>query len=351
MPQSSRGAARLLAATLRSEARPLAGVLAVLGASMALRLSLPLLLGRFADDALAGRPADTLTRLAVAYVAVALVSEALGLGVVWGSVRLSWRAGNRLRERLAAHALRLEQAWHARHSPGQLIERIDGDVEAMVVFFSGIAIEIAGNVALIAGMLVVATFIDPLSGLILAVTACAGAAVMIRLRVAAVSAREAERQVNAELYGDLEERLGGLEDLRANGAGGYAVYRLHDHSARSWRAARRASLHGDSAHAAAAMVFAVGTAGTLLAGILLQQRGAITVGAVLSLYRYADMLRQPLQRIAEQLKEFQKAMAGARRAANLLATEPRLTDGRLDGSAIPATARGGAAGCRSTSRT
>ncbi len=340
MPQSSRGAARLLAATLRSEARPLAGVLAVLGASMALRLSLPLLLGRFADDALAGRPADTLTRLAVAYVAVALVSEALGLGVVWGSVRLSWRAGNRLRERLAAHALRLEQAWHARHSPGQLIERIDGDVEAMVVFFSGIAIEIAGNVALIAGMLVVATFIDPLSGLILAVTACAGAAVMIRLRVAAVSAREAERQVNAELYGDLEERLGGLEDLRANGAGGYAVYRLHDHSARSWRAARRASLHGDSAHAAAAMVFAVGTAGTLLAGILLQQRGAITVGAVLSLYRYADMLRQPLQRIAEQLKEFQKAMAGARRAANLLATEPRLTDGRLDGSAIPATARG-----------
>ena len=340
MPQSSRGAARLLAATLRSEARPLAGVLAVLGASMVLRLSLPLLLGRFADDALAGESADALVRLAVAYVVVALVSEALGLGVVWGSVRLSWRAGNRLRERLAAHALRLEQAWHGRHSPGQLIERIDGDVEAMVVFFSGIAIEIAGNVALIAGMVIVATVIDPWSGLILAVTACVGAAVMIRLRVAAVGAREAERQVNAELYGDLEERLGGLEDLRANGAGAYAVHRLHHHSARSWRAARRASLHGDSAHAAAAMVFAVGTAGTLLAGILLQQRGVITVGAVLSLYRYADMLRQPLQRIAEQLKEFQKAMAGARRASSLLATEPRITDGPLDGSALPARGHG-----------
>lgn len=344
MPQSSRGAARLLAATLRSEARPLAGVLAVLGASMVLRLSLPLLLGRFADDALAGESADTLVRLALAYVAVALVSEALGLGVVWGSVRLSWRAGNRLRERLAAHALRLEQAWHGRHSPGQLIERIDGDVEAMVVFFSGIAIEIAGNVGLIAGMVIVATVIDPLSGLILGVTAFAGAAVMIRLRLAAVSAREAERQVNAELYGDLEERLGGLEDLRANGAGAYAVHRLHHHSARSWRAARRASLHGDSAHAAAAMVFAAGTAGTLLAGILLQQRGVITVGAVLSLYRYADMLRQPLQRIAEQLKEFQKAMAGARRASNLLATEPRITDGPLDGSALPAIGRGGSRG-------
>ncbi|MGH9114090.1 MAG: ABC transporter ATP-binding protein, partial [Acidimicrobiales bacterium] len=100
-------------------------------------------------------------------------------------------------------------------------------------------------------------------------------------------------------------------------------------------AARRASLHGDRAHAAAAMVVAVGPAGTLLAGILLQQRGAITVGAVLSLYRYADMLREPLQRIAEQLKEFQKAMAGARRAANVLATEPRIVDGPLGGAALP----------------
>ena len=45
------------------------------------------------------------------------------------SARVSWRVGNRLRERLAAHALRLEQAWHGRHSPGQLIERIDGEID------------------------------------------------------------------------------------------------------------------------------------------------------------------------------------------------------------------------------
>ncbi|HEX5946507.1 MAG TPA: ABC transporter ATP-binding protein [Acidimicrobiales bacterium] len=327
-------ATRLLAATLRPEARPMAGILAILGAAMALRLALPLLLGRFADDALAGRPASALTSLALLYVAAALGSAALDLVVVWWSARVSWRAGNRLREQLAAHALRLEQAWHGRHSPGQLIERIDGDVEAMAVFFAGMAVQIAGNVALIAGMLVVATTIDPVTGMVLTVTAVAGAATLIRLRVAAVGAREAEREVNAQLYGDLEERLGGLEDLRANGAGRYAVHRLHSHSARSWRAARRASLIGDGAYAMAAVVFAVGTAGTLAAGIVLQQRGVITVGAVLTLYRYADMLRRPLEQIAEQLKEFQKAMAGARRAARLLATEPAIADGPDDGRAL-----------------
>jgi ATP-binding cassette, subfamily B, bacterial len=150
----------------------------------------------------------------------------------------------------------------------------------------------------------------------------------------AVAAREAEREINAQLYGDLEERLGGLEDIRANGGGDYAVHRLHGHSARWWRAARFASLRGDGAHAMAALVFGLGTAGTLVAGILLQQRGVITVGAVLTLYRYADMLRMPLERIAEQLKEFQKAMAGARRASTMLATEPAIADGPLDGSAL-----------------
>ncbi|MGH9233644.1 MAG: ABC transporter ATP-binding protein, partial [Acidimicrobiales bacterium] len=336
LPHADGRATRLLAATLRPEAGAMAGILAVLGAAMALRLTLPLLLGRFADDALAGETTASLTRLAGLYVAAALGVAVLDVVVVWWSARVSWRTGNRLRERLAAHALRLEQAWHGRHSPGQLIERIDGDVEAMAIFFAGMAVQIVGNAVLIVGMLVVATAIEPLIALVLGVTAVAGAVVMVRLRVSAVAAREAEREANAQLYGDLEERLGGLEDLRANGAGPYAVHRLHHHSARSWSTARRASLRGDGAYAVSAVVFAVGTAATLAAGILLQQRGVITVGAVLTLYRYADMQRRPLEQIAEQLKEFQKAMAGARRASTLLATEPTIADGPGDGSALPA---------------
>src|SRR5262245_1422965 len=184
---------------------------------MVLRLALPVLLGRFADDALAGAGVDHLTRIAIAYTLAALACNGLDLVVVWRSAHVSWRAGNRLREQLAAHALRLEQAWHGRHSPGQLIERIDGDVEAMGRFFAGIAVHLVGNVILVLGMVVVAAVIDPLTGLVLALTAVAGTTVMVKLRMSAVAAREAEREINAQLYGDLEERLGGLEDIRANG--------------------------------------------------------------------------------------------------------------------------------------
>ena len=331
MPLRRRGPeARLLLAMLRPERRWTAAVLSILVVALVLRLSMPALLGRFIDQAIEGEPVEALMRVALAYVAAALVAEGLQLAVMWGSVQLSWRVGNRLRERLARKAIRLEMAWHGRHSPGQLIERIDGDVEALVVFFTNVVVHVLGNIVLMLAMLGVAFFIDPLAGLLLVVAALVGGSVLVKLRTAAVPAREAEREANAILYGDLEERLGGLEDLRANGAGGYAVHRLHRNSSRSWHAARRASFLGDGSYSVAAATFATGSAATLALGFFLNRRGAMTVGQVLALFRYSEMLRQPLEAIAEQLKEFQKAIAGARRASGLLDTEPAIADGTLE---------------------
>ena len=327
-------AGRLLSSALRPERRTTTAVLGVLLVAVVLRLAMPVLLGRFVDQAVSGRSLDTVTAVAAAYVLAALAAEGLQLAVTWGAVNLSWRAGNRLREQLARHALALEMRWHARHSPGQLIERIDGDVEALVIFFAQVLINVVGSVVLVAGMLAVGFVVDWRSGLVLLASAAASMAVMLRLRAAAVPAREAEREANAVLYGDLEERLGGLEDLRANGAGAFAVHKLHLHSAAAWRTGRRAALLGDGAHALAAMVQGLGSAAVLAVGIVLHRRGAVSVGAVVTLFRYAEMLRQPLERIAEQLKEFQKAVAGARRAADLLATAPAVGDGSLGPEAL-----------------
>jgi ABC-type multidrug transport system fused ATPase/permease subunit len=65
----------------------------------------------------------------------------------------------------------------------------------------------------------------------------------------------------------------------------------------------------------------------LVIGIVLHRQGAVTAGTVFVLYRYSQMVRYPLERIAEQLREVQKALAGATRAAALLATEPGLEPG------------------------
>lgn len=322
-----RDGARLLIGELRPERR----AIGVLGALLLVAVGLPvgaqLLLGRFVDQAAAGATVSRLTTLAVTFGALLLVANALQLIVTALSVRLAWRVGNRLRVDLCRHALGLELSWHGEHSAGEIIERVDGDIEAVTRFASTAVLQLVGNLAVLVAVGGVALVIEWRAGVILLVTVGVALAVLLRMRVVAVPYHDTEREVLSHLYGDLEERLGGLEDLRANGAGPWAVDRLHRGSARWWRAARQASLRAEGGYATTGITFAVGTVTTLGVAAFLAQRGQITLGTILVLFRFVQMVQSPLERIGEQLSEFQKAVAGVRRAARLLATPAAIVGG------------------------
>ena len=327
---------RLLTEYLRPERRPLTALLALLVVAMVLPLGGPLLIGWFVDAALSGEPATYLAGLGALFLVTTLAGDALQLVVVWYSVRLAWRVGNQLRIDLCRHALGLDLDWHGDHSAGQLIERIDGDIDAVTRFSSTAVLQLAGNAILVAGVLIISAFIDWRAAILIAVTVAAAVFVLARMRRLAVPYYDDEREVQSHLYGDVEERLSGLEDLRANGAGAWAVQKLHEHSASWWRTSRRAAAHGDGALSIAGAVFALGSVSVLGLGAWQCRQGALSVGAVLTLLRFSQMVADPLWRVAEQLAEAQKAVAGTRRAARLLAEESRLPDGeRADLAAGP----------------
>ncbi|MBX3283760.1 MAG: ABC transporter ATP-binding protein [Actinobacteria bacterium] len=318
---------RLLATHLRPERRVLGALTALLVVAMVLPLAGPVLVGRFVDAALAGEDTAALLRLAALFLAATLTGDALQLVVTWLSVRLAWRVGNNLRRDLCRHALAMDLHWHGDHSPGQLIERIDGDIDAVTRFSSTAVLQLLGNTILVAGVLVVSAVIDWRASVLIGLTVAAAVAVMVRLRRLAVPFYDDEREVQAQLYGDVEERLGGLEDLRANGAGRWAEHRLQQHSAGWWRTARRAAARGDGAISLAGAVFGVGSVLVLALGVWANQQGTLSVGSVLTLLRFSQLVSDPLWKVAEQLAEAQKAIAGTRRAARLLASRPALVDG------------------------
>ncbi len=315
-----RDGTRLLLGELLPERR----ALVVLGTLLVVAVGLPvvaqLLLGRFVDEAVAGATVARLTAVAVTFGALLLVANVLQLAVTALAVRLAWRIGNRLRVDLCRHALDLDLSWHGEHSAGEVIERVDGDIEAVTKFASTAVLEVVGNAAVLLTVAGVALVVEWQAGLVLLATVGIAVSVLLRLRTTAVPAHDHEREVLGRLYGDLEERLGGLEDIRANGAGPWAVDRLHRGSARWWRASRRASLRGDGGYAGTGITFALGTAATVGVAAVLAARGQVTLGTVLVLFRFVQMVQSPLERIGEQLSEFQKAVAGIRRAARLLGT-------------------------------
>lgn len=322
--------ARLLTAYLRPEGRALSALTGILVVAMLLPLAGPVLVGRFVDGALHGRPSHELALLGAGFLVTALAGDGLQLLVTWLSVRLAWRVGNSLRLDLCRHALGLDLDWHGGHSAGQLIERIDGDIDAVTTFSSTAVLQLLGNAILVLGVLVISAFIDWRASILIAVTVAAAVAIMLRLRRLAVPFYDEEREVQGRLYGDVEERLGGLEDLRANGAGDWAVHQLHRNSAAWWRTARRAALRGDGSLSGAGAVFAAGSVVMLALGAWLCRRGELSVGSVLALLRFSQLVSDPLWKVAEQLAEAQKAVAGTRRAARLLATRSAIVDGTAE---------------------
>ena len=83
------------------------------------------------------------------YLLVGLLGRGVNLGAAYAGLNLGWTATNRLRTDLAAHLLRLDMPFHKAHTPGELIERIDGDVSQLSTFFSQLMIRLIGNLLLL----------------------------------------------------------------------------------------------------------------------------------------------------------------------------------------------------------
>src|SRR5207244_12199029 len=81
---------------------------------------------------------------------------------------------------LTRHGLNLDVSFHAEHSSGELIERIDGDASAIADFFARFVLQVLGNGAFLLGVLILLYREDWRIGALLSVTVLIGLALMTR---------------------------------------------------------------------------------------------------------------------------------------------------------------------------
>src|SRR5574338_918311 len=112
--------------------------------SIGLQVINPQIMRTFIDTALAGGALNTLTLAAVAFIGIALVQQGVAVAVAYLGENVAWTATNALRAELARHCLNLDMSLHNHHTPGELIERIDGDVTQMALFFSQFVVTLLG---------------------------------------------------------------------------------------------------------------------------------------------------------------------------------------------------------------
>jgi ABC-type multidrug transport system fused ATPase/permease subunit len=310
---------RLVLRRLRPGRRAAVALAAAILAATALPLLAPLLTRRFVDGAIDGESTRLLVLIAVGYLGLAVSGQVARMLTAWLASRLAWDGTNRLREDLAEHALGLDMAYHGQRTPGEMIERVDGDVVALSEFVVAFLLDVLASLLLLLGVLVIVLTVDlRIGGVLIAYCGLVGLG-MVRAQRLAVPAMTRVREKFAMLFGNLEERFAGAEDIRANGAGHHVVNRFHQVSADVYRADVRANVIGGGLFAGTTVAFAAGTALVLGLAARTQQAGALTVGTAVLLFQYTQMVRAPFERLIDQLQNYQKALAGLARIGELLA--------------------------------
>jgi len=313
--------------------RPYAGrfllLTGLLLSSIALTLVGPQVVRLFIDQATAGAPQSQLLTLALLALGAAIANQLISAAATYVGQDVGWAATNLLREDLALHLLRLDMSYHNTHTPGEFIERIDGDLTNLSNFFSLLIIKIVGSLGLLGGTLVLLYFADWRVGLALTLFVAFALAVIIRMRSVAVGAGIEEREVSATFLGFLEERLTGVEDIRANGGGDYTMHRFYIAMRRWFERSVHAWTRRSSIWTMITLLFALGMALTLgLSAYLYLVLGAITLGTVYLFFQYTILLEAPIEQITQQMQEFQKAASSLIRVRRLLALRSAIVDGR-----------------------
>src|SRR6185312_6045283 len=119
---------RLLIAYLAPYRRQVLLLGVILTATLAVQLATPLVASRFLDAAVGDASLQSLLALAGLTMVLAVVGQGIAVAETWVAERLSWSVTNTLRENLTRHLLSLDDHFHHAHTPGALLERVDGDV-------------------------------------------------------------------------------------------------------------------------------------------------------------------------------------------------------------------------------
>ncbi|MDT9717381.1 ABC transporter ATP-binding protein [Paenibacillus sp. ClWae2A] len=328
MPKTEKRSMSWLLRYLKPVKGRLALLLIMLLTSTGLQLLNPQIIKRFIDTAASGGVLTNLVQLAGIFLVVAVFNQLITVAVSYLGNDVAWRATNQLRGDLLKHCLRLDMRFHNEKTPGEMIERVDGDVTSISNFFAMFIVQVIGSFVLLAGILGFMFSVNVPIALVMTVFTLLSILFMVFIRNLGVDSSKNERAASASLFGLIEERIAGIEDVQANGHVPYVMNRFYRTMRTVFRKGRKAWLLRVIPWNTTVVLFALAVTAVLLMGVHYYMEGLISIGTLFLIYQYTQMLNDPIEMLGDQVQEFQKAKSGILRSRELLSMQSEILEGK-----------------------
>lgn len=260
------------------------------------------------------------------YIGMSFLQRSLMIVIRYFSQNLGWASTNDLRSDLTRHCMHLDMTFHNKYKPGEMIERIDGDATALSQFFSTFTIYFIGSFLVLIGI-IVATFVEGwIYGVIFTGFTIVSLVGLYFIRKIVSPLWKKVRESTTALFGNIEESLSSLEDVKANGGDEYVMKKFHDISRIDFQNKNKAMIVSRIYYLANIIMNAVLTMLILVACYYLYIPLGLTAGTVFLLLTYASNILRPLRLILAQLEALQNTLANIERINEFFNIETEIND-------------------------
>nr|WP_281502130.1 ABC transporter ATP-binding protein [Loktanella sp. F6476L] len=277
------------------------------------------------DDVFVEGKASTLWWVGIGIMIIFFVRAISGTGQKILMTKLTQLSAAEMRNHLLRHVMDLDSSYHQSNPPGQLIERVQGDVTAVNQIWAGIATGLGRDLIALVALFGVAISVDwqwtliALVGIPFLVLPSFAAQAYVRKRtgVARELAGRMSTRLDEVFHGINPIKLNALESYQSNQ---YAALQKDRVSAEVKSATGKAAVP-----ALIDIMTGIGFLGVLVFGGSEIIAGEKTVGQFMSFFTAMSLTFEPLRRLGAMSGQWQAAAASIDRIQAILNVTPTLT--------------------------
>lgn len=295
----------------------LAGILL---AETFLSLLLPQILGNYIDH-LDSWGNLWLAVCALGYCSILLLRGAVSICNAFLSEKLGWILCDSLRAEVFQKAFRFQVARHKHLKKGDFLERIEGDVNLLLRFFSSMLVDVITSMLMIVGILAVfyrkAFFLGMIFTILTAFILWMFFQTQGKIAVLWKKVREKETDVLDEFSQD----IAAAKDISGTGKNTYAKERVFGCFQKLEREYKIAAFRGNIPSTLFFSILNIGEGIVLVTGIMLLRGGRMTLGELYLILGYTGLLNTPFFSLKYELSQMPKVLAALGRIEEWLCEE------------------------------
>lgn len=295
--------------------------------NIVLQIVAPQILSYFIDSAKCGKNFSYISFIIVIYLITIIFNMIMNVGENYFAQSFGWKVTNKFRKDVLEHFLKIDMEYHEKWTSGEMMTRLDEDVEGLFSYFYMLIFKLVGSTLLMVGVLMVMASKNIFLSVSMLVYCMITVWVFKAIQDYGMKLYVKRSEAISKFNGFIKERIDNIIEIRTNNAEEYSLYKINREMKKRFNESLPAGMMYSKLWSASTILDTIGTILCLGFATILWDKGFITLGTVYLIFSYSGLIYIPLQQFRNYLTKLQEAKAGLIRVKEILEIETKITEG------------------------